>query len=401
MNNLKQLLSKNSLFLLVIGMLYLAGTNLATTFINVYLVRVTNNIGIIIIQNIINYATLLLAFMLATKLIIKISLNFILKLGIVATLLYYLCILLLQEKTSLFLIPLGLFNGMGQGFYYFSFNLLVGQLVKEKEQGRFFSWQQSFSYLFGVITPTVSGYIIVRFTQLTGYYLLFLTAVILFGLGMIISSQIANINLDAKMNVLKVLKLKGNVYWDSNKYYHLSNGVREAIFNQIFTVFAYSIIANEQIIGQYNSMMAVIGIFSSVFIASRFNRYNQKKYHLIASIIYFVIMLLLGVFKTPGTLLLVYLGLGIVYCWNQTLFQSMKYQLASRAKADFNQEDYIVSCEFFIALGRITGLTIALLLCNFMPLNNAYSLLIIFDGMLWLVDHYVINKKVNWLEKEL
>lgn len=400
MNRLKKSLSKETQFLLMVGMLYLAGTNIAMTFINVYLVRVTNNIGVIIIQNIINYALLLFAFICGTKCISRISLNSILKVGIISTSLYYLCILLLKEKTSTFLIPLGVFNGLGQGFYYFSFNLFVGQLVKEKEQGKFFSFQQTFSYIFGVLTPTLSGYIIVKFTKLTGYYILFAVAVFLFIIGMMITNKIKGIQLEQSIKVFEVLKLKKNIYWNANKYYSFSNGVRESIFNQIFTVFAYTIVSNEQNIGQYNSLMAIIGIISSTFIASRFNRSNQKKYHFIESIIYFVIMLSLGIFKTQIALLCVYIFLGIVYCWNQTIFQSLKYQLSAMAKDGFTQYEYIVGSEFPIALGRIVGLSIALFLCSMIPLQNAYAILIIFDGSLWLIDHYVINKKVNWLEKK-
>lgn len=400
MNKLKKSLSKETLFLLMVGMLYLAGTNIAMTFINVYLVRVTNNIGIIIFQNIINYASLLLAFICGTKCISKINLNSLLKIGIISTLLYYLCILLLQEKTSTFLIPLGIFNGFGQGFYYFSFNLFVGQLVKEKEQGKFFSYQQTFSYIFGVLTPTLSGYVIVKFTKLTGYYILFAVAVFLFIIGMMITNKIKGIKLKQNIKVFQVLKLKNNIYWNANKYYSFSNGVRESIFNQIFTVFAYTIVSNEQIIGQYNSLMAIIGMISSTLIASRLNRSNQKTYHFIESVIYFVIMLSLGILKTQIALLCVYIVLGIVYCWNQTIFQSLKYQLSAIAKDGFTQYEYIVGSEFPIALGRIVGLSIALFLCSIIPLQNAYAILIIFDGSLWLIDHYVINKKVNWLEKK-
>lgn len=400
MNRLKKSLSKETLFLLLIGMLYLAGTNIAMTFINVYLVRVTNNIGVIIIQNIINYASLLFAFVCGTKSISRINLNSILKVGIISTSLYYLSILLLQEKTSIFLIPLGIFNGIGQGLYYFSFNLFVGKLVKEKEQGKFFSFQQTFSYIFGVLTPTLSGYIIVKFTKLTGYYILFAIAVLLFILGMMITNKIKSLKLKQNIKVFNVLKLKNNIYWNVNKYYSFSNGVRESIFNQIFTVFAYMIVSDEQIIGQYNSLMAIIGIISSIFIASRFNRSNQKKYHFIESVIYFVIMLSLGIFKTQMALLCVYIFLGIIYCWNQTIFQSLKYQLSAMAKDGFTQYEYIVASEFPIAIGRIVGLSVALFLCSMISLKNAYAMLIIFDGSLWLIDHYVINKKVNWLEKK-
>ncbi len=308
--------------------------------------------------------------------------------------------MLLKEKNSTFLIPLGIFNGIGQGFYYFSFNLLIGQFVKENEQGKFFSFQQTFSYIFGVVTPTLSGYIIVSFTKLTGYYILFSVAVCLFIIGMIITNKMNGMKLKQNIKVFEVLKLKHNIYWNTNKYYNFSNGVRESIFNQIFTVFAYMIVSNEQMIGQYNSLMAMIGIMSSTFIASYFHRSNQKKYHLIESIVYFLVMLFLGIFKSQFTLFLVYISLGIVYCWNQTIFQSMKYQLSEIAKNGYTQYEYIVSSEFFIALGRMTGLVFALVLCSVMSLRNAYGLLMIFDGSLLLMDHYIINKKVQWLTKE-
>ena len=173
-------LSNQTKFLLLIGMLYLAGTNIAMTFVNVYLVRLTNNIGFIIVQNILNYTALLFAFTCGTKLTSRINLKNILNLGIISTSLYYLCILFLKKDSSSLLIPLGIFNGIGQGFYYFSFNLLTGHLVLENEQGKFFSFQQSFSYIFGVITPSISGYIIAKFTQLTGYYILFFVCSITF-----------------------------------------------------------------------------------------------------------------------------------------------------------------------------------------------------------------------------
>ncbi len=98
MINFKKTLSKETRFLLIIGMLYLAGTNIAMTFINVYLVRVTNHIGVIIIQNMINYFSLLCAFVWGTKLISKINLQFILKLGMISTALYYLFIYFVIER---------------------------------------------------------------------------------------------------------------------------------------------------------------------------------------------------------------------------------------------------------------------------------------------------------------
>ena len=400
MLKIKNTLTKETKYLLIVGMLFLAGSNIASVFLNVYLVRLTNSIFIILFQNILNYVSLLIAFIIGTKFISKINLVTFLKTGIFSMIAYYLLILSLKEQAQLFLIPLGIFNGIGQGFYYFSFNLLTGQLVKESEQGRFFSYQQTFSYLFGIIMPSLSGYIISIYTKLTGYYILFFISALLLIIGIYMSIFIKGLTLNQNIRLLEVLKLKGNKYWNANKYYNFSNGIRDSIFNQIFTVFAYTIISNEQIIGQFNSIMAFIGIFSSSLIASKFNRTNQKNYHLIASMIYFGIMSLLGIFQSPKILLITYILLGVVYCWNQTIFQSVKFQLAKIANNDYNQYEYIVASEFPIALGRIIGLSISLITCSLFSLNNAYRFLIIFNGTLWLIDHFIINKKVQWLEKE-
>ena len=389
MLKIKNTLTKETKYLLIVGMLFLAGSNIASVFLNVYLVRLTNCIFIILFQNILNYVSLLIAFIIGTKFISKINLVTFLKTGIFSMIAYYLLILSLKEQAQLFLIPLGIFNGIGQGFYYFSFNLLTGQLVKESEQGRFFSYQQTFSYLFGIIMPSLSGYIISIYTKLTGYYILFFISALLLIIGIYMSIFIKGLTLNQNIRLLEVLKLKGNKYWNANKYYNFSNGIRDSIFNQIFTVFAYTIISNEQ-----------IGIFSSSLIASKFNRTNQKNYHLIASMIYFGIMSLLGIFQSPKILLITYILLGVVYCWNQTIFQSVKFQLAIIANNDYNQYEYIVASEFPIALGRIIGLSISLITCSLFSLNNAYRFLIIFNGTLWLIDHFIINKKVQWLEKE-
>ena len=400
MLKIKNTLTKETKYLLIVGMLFLAGSNIASVFLNVYLVRLTNSIFIILFQNILNYVSLLIAFIIGTKFISKINLVTFLKTGIFSMIAYYLLILSLKEQAQLFLIPLGIFNGIGQGFYYFSFNLLTGQLVKKSEQGHFFSYQQTFSYLFGIIIPSLSGYIISIYTKLTGYYILFFISALLLIIGIYMSIFIKGLTLNQNIRLLEVLKLKGNKYWNANKYYNFSNGIRDSIFNQIFTVFAYTIISNEQIISQFNSIMACIGIFSSSLIASKFNRTNQKNYHLIASMIYFGIMSLLGIFQSPKILLITYILLGVVYCWNQTIFQSVKFQLAKIANNDYNQYEYIVASEFPIALGRIIGLSISLITCSLFSLNNAYRFLIIFNGTLWLIDHFIINKKVQWLEKE-
>ena len=105
MLKIKNTLTKETKYLLIVGMLFLAGSNIASVFLNVYLVRLTNSIFIILFQNILNYVSLLIAFIIGTKFISKINLVTFLKTGIFSMIAYYLLILSLKEQAQLFLIP--------------------------------------------------------------------------------------------------------------------------------------------------------------------------------------------------------------------------------------------------------------------------------------------------------
>ena len=59
-------LSKDSLTLLIIGCLFNAGLTIASTFVNVYLIRLTNNMGLMILQNIANYFMIICGFIFGT-----------------------------------------------------------------------------------------------------------------------------------------------------------------------------------------------------------------------------------------------------------------------------------------------------------------------------------------------
>ncbi len=394
-------LSRDAKILLMVGILFLSGMTIAATFVNVYLIRLTDNMGLMILQNVSNYIALLGSFLFGTYYVKKGSILTLLKVGIVSSIIYYSLILLLQAEASKYLIYLGIFNGIGMGMYYFAFNILVGKFTGEKHRATFFSYQTSFSYIFGVVAPMISGAIIVRYSELTGYYILFAFSVIVYILAIIISCLLKNVKFDEEYHVLPILKLKHNKYWDANRYYNFSFGLREAIYGQIFMVFAYIILNNEQIIGNLNSAMSLIGVLSSIFIASKFTLENQKKYHLWASIIYLISIGTLAIVAKPWSLIMCFILNGVILCWNSVIFQTMKYQLSSRAKDGFNDGDYIIACEFPTAAGRISGLLIFYGLNYFCGGFNLYRGLLLAVSFGLLIDHFVIDRKLHWMEDEI
>jgi len=396
-------LTKESKFLLTVGILVTAGMMVANTFVNVFLLRATEgNVGLIIIQSAINFVALLVAFVSGSKLLSKISITTFLKIGITSMAFYFIAVLILQNNVAIFLIPLALFNGLGQGFYWFSTNLLVAKIIKEREQGRYFGFQQTTGSIFGVITPAISGFIITRFTDLTGYYLLFGTALLLFVLGIFMIKHIPGFTSETKIHIYDVLKLKGNRYWNACKSYTFVVALNSSINNQIFMLFAFLIFTNEGVMGNLLSATAIITIFSSFWFAKISRRENQQPFYFVTAVSSTVIYILLALFPYVPIFIAALVIFAVTRNWATVILQSLIFQLTSRAKGDYKQNDYLVAIEFPMALGRVVGMAIALLLIHLIASDiHVYRILFIVIAIAWILEYIIIEKKIKWFRDEL
>ena len=396
-------LTKESKFLLIVGILATAGMMIANTFVNVFLLRATDgDIGLIIIQNIINFIALLIAFVGGSKLLAKVSITTLLRMGIASIAFYFVAILLLQDHVVIFLIPLAIFNGLGQGLYWFATNLLIAKVIKESEQGRYFGYQQTAGAIFGVLTPVISGFIITRFTDLTGYYLLFGIAFVLFALGIFMIKNIPGFTSNTKIRVYDILKLKRNHYWDACKFFTFASSMKDAIDIQTFMLFAYLVFADEGIIGNLLSSTAIIAVISSFWFAKIYKRSNQQPFYLATSVIMMVNYLLLAIWPTVPALIALWIIFAIVRNWAGTIFQSVIFQLTKRAKGGYEQNDYLVALEFPTALGRVVGMSIALLLIYLVSSDvYVYRILFVVIAIAWILEYIIIEKQVKWFRDEL
>jgi len=396
-------LTKESKFLLIVGILASAAMVVANTFVNVFLLRATEgNLALLVIQNIINFITGVGAFIVGSKLLTKVSITTFLKIGIISMAFYFISILLLQDHVVTFLIPLAFFIGIGNGFYWFATNILVAKVIKESEQGRYFGYQQTAGSVFRVVTPAISGFIITRFTDLTGYYILFGIAFILFALGIVMIRKIPSFTLDSVVQLSGVLKLKGNRYWNACKFFTFTTGLKGAIDMQIFMLFAFLIFDNEGVIGNILSVTAIITVFSSFWFAKVYHRKNQQRFYFLTSALMMLMYILLALFPYTPVLLALFVVIAFTQNWAITIFQALIFQLTRRAKDGYEQSDYVVALEFPSALGRISGMVIALLLIQLVASDIAvYRILFVIIAIAWILEYLIIEKQVKWFKDEL
>ena len=396
-------LSTESKFLLSVGILFTIGNSIAATFITLFLVRLSgNDIVPALLQAMTNVVVLLISYIIGRNyLLTRYNIISILRTGIIFTIIFYLVILILQERAAPFIAVLGVFSGIGQGFYWLSVNLLVGQVVKEYERGKYFSFQQTFGFLFSIIIPIVSGIVIASFSELAGYYVLFTIAIIMFIASAFALKYVKGFKIEEKLNIVNVLKSKGNKYWSTNKWLWFKTSMFVVINTQIFIVFAFMIFGNEFYIGVLGSIMAAIGVVSSIWFANKININNQKFFYLLVSIVLLGLFITLAIFPSTAILILAYLVLGVVSNWQMTMNQSLKYKLSSQITEHFKQEDYLVAVEFPIATGRIVGLSTALILVSITEPFYAFRILFVILSLIPMASYLVISKKIDWFKKEV
>ncbi len=388
--------------LLSVAMLFSAGNSVAATFINVFLMRSTHNsIDLVIWQNILNYFVLLVAFVSGSFLLSKISISVIFRIGIATNVLYYLIILVLQSNLLSFVIPLGIFSGLGSGLYWFSLNLLIGNLVDSNNRPRFFSLQQMMAFAFGIVIPALSGWLIVKMSGLTGYYVLFGLAIVLLGVGILMVGKLENFKADQKMNVLKILKVKKNPFWNANIMLNISMGFKGVLNSLVFILFAYLLFNNESVIGNLTSLQATLSVISSFVFAKLFlTKYTRKLYFLI-SFFSFIAYLFLAIFASPIMLIIAFVIFGITQSWGSAIANSMNYQFSEFGARGFTRDEYIVASEFPMAFGRIGGLLIVFLLEQVLSsIELTYRIVFILIGSMWLVEFFMIDHGVGWKSEE-
>ena len=400
MENVKKGIFGDAKILLKIVILFVAGNSFAGGFLNVFLLQATGNIVLIVGQNVLFAATLLVAFLAGTRMLTKYNVTTIMRMGIVFTLIYYLMILLLQNWIGMLLVPLGIVHGIGSGLYWCALNILMARVIDDESRGKFIGIQQIFGNSFGIFVPTVSGFIIVAFTDFIGYHILFSIAVVLLLVASALSLKLTGFKSDKQLDALPVLRVKGNKYWDATKLYSMSFGFSSHLYMQTFGLFAFIILGNELRLGNFNSVAAVISVLSAMWVTRRINIKNQRSVHLVAAVVHFLILLSLGIFANLPALVAVFIGMGVVQSWGNNLSQSVKFQLANKSEQESHhtKEEFLIATEFPIAFGRVMGLLTTLIITAVLPQLTAFRILMLICSAFWLMNHVILKKKVNWLE---
>jgi MFS transporter, YQGE family, putative transporter len=386
--NIKKLIgssevSRDLWLLLVIGGLYTLSVSLSNTFVNIYLWKQSRQFIDIAFYNLTIFTVQPLTFYFAGKLTSKVDRVFALRIGVSTLAIFYIVVLMVRESAIQYSFFLGALLGIGYGFYWLAFNLLVFE-VTEPETRDFFNGSLGIMTSFsGMIGPMIAGFTISRMINNKGYIVIFFISLSLFMLAVVASLFLHRREITGTYKVFRVLKeRKNNSGWRKITLAHFFQGLREGSFMFVISIYVFIITNSELALGTYSLVNSFVS-FIVYYIASRFiKKEHRKRFILIGGLILFFSVALI-VFNLTYTSFLIYAAcIAVAYPILLVPYGSMTYDVIGKAwEAKNHRIEYIVVREWFLYAGRIVSvLSFIFMITFFDPARGIPIFLLIFGA---------------------
>ncbi|WP_044642245.1 MFS transporter [Risungbinella massiliensis] len=350
-------LDRQAWLLLVAGGLHTFSTSLSNTFVNVYLWKLKKDFVLIGWYNFAHFAASAITFILAGWLIKRVDRVISIRIGVILQALFFLTVLFLGDRSADYVILLGVFLGIGSGFYWLAYNVLYFEITERDNRDVFNGVNGLLSAGAGIIAPLLSGFIITRFRYLVGYRIVFALSLTVFVIAIVISFLLKARNAGGEYRlkeVLMSLRKKDDWYWVSWAVF--GQGLREGVFIFLIGLLIYLSTKNELTLGTYYTVCSIISLFS-YYIVGRYLRYQQRNnFLLFGAIMMFLIMLPYVLTLKSWAILFTGLGIFLFFPFYYNPLTSTVFDVIGRSQVTATlRVEYVVAREIAMNLGRMVS----------------------------------------------
>jgi MFS transporter, YQGE family, putative transporter len=385
----------NAAKLIFIGGLFILANGLSSVFVTVFLWKLSHDYVRVALYNISIYAFMPVGFLICGWLSRRTGILNCLRTGMILLVVYFSFILYLKITSVSYIYLLGVLYGIGYGFFYYSSNTLTYYYSTESNRGFILGLSNSFMAVMNILAPTISGWIIINGHELIGYYQVFFITLLLYVVAGAVSFSLKNKIQSGSFSLKRIMLTSGDSNWSYIMKGNFFLGIREGAIYFIIDILYFITFKDELSLGGFTTIISFIGVVSSFLIGKYIANGNVKGAILIGGIITFMATLVLVLNTSVVTVILYGILTNIFnYLWLIPV-ALIQYHVAQRAT--MNEEaigDYMIAKELPLALGRILGIFIFILIENsvFKSLSVKISLPIL--NLMVLVAFLVTFRKI-------
>lgn len=386
---------KDLMLLIVIGGLFSLGVFLSNTFVNVFLWRQTNDYLTIAIYNVTIFIFQPIAFIIAGRVSKTVDRIIVLRLGIIFLCLFYITVLILNEKAAYYNIILGCLLGIGYGFYWLAFNVLTFEITEPKTRDFFNGLIGALESFAGMTGPLIAGILIAKLTTNIGYTTIFSISLSLFLLAVTCSMFLQRRKATGKYELTEVYReLRLNQNWKHINYANLFFGIREGTFVFVITIWVFLITQSEFALGIFHLVLNGVSLVGYIVIGKVITSNIKKQAIFIGCFLASIAIYLFSIQFSYVIVILYAFTVGIAYPLLNIPYNSLTYDVigVSKNAKDWRIE-YVVIFECFINIGRIVSVILFIALYLIFDERMITYLLFIISPSLLFVYYYM--KKIT------
>lgn len=360
-------LGKEAITALIIHGCFQFGASMSGLFLNLYLWRLTQNLMVNGMYNIIVFALTPAAFALGGWIAKRKDRMVTYRLGILMIALFYLVVILAQEKVAQWYMMFAIFNGMAAGFYWTGYLVLMYDVSTESNRIRFLAINMVVFNSAGLLGPALAGFIIHLNEGLKGYMITFSLAFIMFVVASIISFRIQMIPLHHRTYHLRLMGLvmKKNAVWVKGLAAFFVLGLFQGIMLFLPNILLFQTVGREDWVGYLGVFFSSLTVATGYVISRKAKKEQVRKYVLCSStgILIGASFLLLDV--KAWTVLLFMITFSICNPLAVNSLTSYYYRLMGTLplKGQLKVES-VVMREAFLNTGRVLSIIMLLLLSH-------------------------------------
>jgi YQGE family putative transporter len=275
-----QRLGRDAVTALIIHSCFQFGASMSGLFLNLYLWRLTQDLTINAVYNIISFAMTPAAFALGGLIAKKRDRMLTYRIGIVMIAFFYLMVIIAQEHVPDYYIWFALFNGISSGFYWTGYLVLQYDVSTDSNRIRFLAMNMVMFNTAGLAGPALAGFIIQRNEGLQGYIFIFTMAFIMFVIAAIVSFRIPTVHTHHRIYYLKMMGLvmQRNRRWLKALYGFLVMGLFQGIMLFLPNIILFQAVGREDWVGYLGVFFSSLTVATGYVISRKAQKENVRVY---------------------------------------------------------------------------------------------------------------------------
>ncbi|MCF2945041.1 MFS transporter [Paenibacillus tarimensis] len=278
-------LSKEAGLTITIHALFQFGASMAGLFLNLYLWRLTEDLVVNGVYNIIVYFLTPIGFAVGGWIGKRKDRMVTYRLGILSMGLFFLLVVLAQEQVVSFYLLFAVLNGFASGLYWMGFLVLMYDVSHDRNRIRFLALNMVFFNAAGLAGPALAGYIIGSNEGLRGYMITFMLAFVMFLIAAVVSLRIGTITTRHKVYYLNLMGLlmRKNRVWLQSLIGFFVFGLFQGIMLFLPNILLYRTVGREDLVGYLGVFFSGLVIASGYVISRKAKESGARRYILASS----------------------------------------------------------------------------------------------------------------------